>query len=296
MMQVRYQTVWTGIRCCTGKMQYITSWSGHRYSTKQREGNGQKMAERFAIREISRFFHIPESTLRYWEDKKILNPGKAENGYRMYSVEDLMTISDIVFYKNLGLSLSEIGGMEQTSAGEHRKLFAERMEEIERQRALLERQMAKLTRHMQALDTLEELQKHPFQEADPGAVCMVSFELVEKEKLLQYIEDPYLYSRVQHSRNPKEEHRGLAITKENLDAFSEDILSGPSVLWRAHGGKYVTCLMKEKITEGFPNNLQPLLEYVQKTHQTGDILSRFLLCAAEGEDTYDYYQTFIEIL
>ena len=190
------------------------------------------MAERFAIREISRFFHIPESTLRYWEDKKILNPGKAENGYRMYSVEDLMTISDIVFYKNLGLSLSEIGGMEQTSAGEHRKLFAERMEEIERQRALLERQMAKLTRHMQALDTLEELQKHPFQEADPGAVCMVSFELVEKEKLLQYIEDPYLYSRVQHSRNPKEEHRGLAITKENLDAFSEDILSGPSVLWR----------------------------------------------------------------
>ena len=295
-MQVRYQTVWTGIRCCTGKMQYITSWSGHRYSTKQREGNGQKMAERFAIREISRFFHIPESTLRYWEDKKILNPGKAENGYRMYSVEDLMTISDIVFYKNLGLSLSEIGGMEQTSAGEHRKLFAERMEEIERQRALLERQMAKLTRHMQALDTLEELQKHPFQEADPGAVCMVSFELVEKEKLLQYIEDPYLYSRVQHSRNPKEEHRGLAITKENLDAFSEDILSGPSVLWRAHGGKYVTCLMKEKITEGFPNNLPSLLQTVQKTHQTGDILSRFLLCAAEGEDTYDYYQTFIEII
>ena len=295
-MQVRYQTVWTGIRCCTGKMQYITSWSGHRYSTKQREGNGQKMAERFAIREISRFFHIPESTLRYWEDKKILNPGKAENGYRMYSVEDLMTISDIVFYKNLGLSLSEIGGMEQTSAGEHRKLFAERMEEIERQRALLERQMAKLTRHMQALDTLEELQKHPFQEADPGAVCMVSFELVEKEKLLQYIEDPYLYSRVQHSRNPKEEHRGLAITKENLDAFSEDILSGPSVLWRAHGSRYVTCLMKEKITEGFPNNLPSLLQTVQKTHQTGDILSRFLLCAAEGEDTYDYYQTFIEII
>gem|GEM_PF-3506179 len=209
------------------------------------------MAERFAIREISRFFHIPESTLRYWEDKKILNPGKAENGYRMYSVEDLMTISDIVFYKNLGLSLSEIGGMEQTSAGEHRKLFAERMEEIERQRALLERQMAKLTRHMQALDTLEELQKHPFQEADPGAVCMVSFELVEKEKLLQYIEDPYLYSRVQHSRNPKEEHRGLAITKENLDAFSEDILSGPSVLWRAHGSRYVTCLRKRS-QKAFP--------------------------------------------
>ena len=153
---------------------------------QQREGNRIKMAERFAIREISRLFHIPESTLRYWEDRKILSPGKAENGYRMYSVEDLMTISDIVFYKNLGLSLSEIGGMEKVSPEEHRKLFGGRMAEIEQQRTLLERQMAKLKRHMQALDTLEELQKHPFQEADPGAVCMVSFELVEKEKLLQY--------------------------------------------------------------------------------------------------------------
>lgn len=263
---------------------------------QQREGNRIKMAERFAIREISRLFHIPESTLRYWEDRKILSPDKAENGYRMYSVEDLMTISDIVFYKNLGLSLSEIGGMEKVSPGEHRKLFGGRMAEIEQQRTLLERQMAKLKRHMQALDTLEELQKHPFQEADPGAVCMVSFELVEKEKLLQYIEDLYLYSRVQHSKNPKEEHRGLAVTKENLGAFPEDVLSGPSVLWRAHGGRYVTCLMKEKITEGFPNNLPSLLREVQKTHQTGDILSRFLLCAAEGEDTYDYYKTFIEII
>ncbi|MGN1024717.1 MAG: MerR family transcriptional regulator [Lachnospiraceae bacterium] len=253
------------------------------------------MAEKFAIREISRFFHIPESTLRYWEEKKILSPGKAENGYRMYSVEDLMTISDIVFYKNLGLSLSEIGGMEKTTAKEHRKLLTGRMEEIERQRALLERQMAKLTRHMHALNTLEELRRHPFQEADPGAEYMVSFELVEKKKLLQYIEDPYLYSRVQHSRNPSEEHRGLAVTKENGSAFPDDCLSGPSVLWRAHGGRYVTCLMQEKITEGFPNNLSSLLHEVQKRHRTGDILSRFLLCAAEDGETYDYYQTFIEI-
>lgn len=32
-------------------------------------------------------------------------------------------------------------------------------------------------------------------------MCMVSFELVEKEKFLQYIEDPYLYSGVHYDKD-----------------------------------------------------------------------------------------------
>lgn len=67
------------------------------------------MAFHFQIGEISRFFDIPASTLRYWEDMGVLNPLKdCENHYREYTVEDLMTISDIIFYKNLGLPLKQI--------------------------------------------------------------------------------------------------------------------------------------------------------------------------------------------
>lgn len=34
------------------------------------------MALNFQIGEISRFFDIPASTLRYWEDKGVLHPEK----------------------------------------------------------------------------------------------------------------------------------------------------------------------------------------------------------------------------
>ena len=51
------------------------------------------MDRKFQIGEIARFFDIPASTLRYWEDKGVLHPGKkAENQYREYTIED--------FYKN----------------------------------------------------------------------------------------------------------------------------------------------------------------------------------------------------
>ena len=71
------------------------------------------MDKKFQIGEIARFFDMPASTFRYWEEKGILHPRKKiENQYREYTIEDLMTISDVVFYKNLGLELKEIRGMD----------------------------------------------------------------------------------------------------------------------------------------------------------------------------------------
>lgn len=78
----------------------------------------------FQIGEISQFFDVPASTLRYWEDKGVLHPEKgSENRYREYTVEDLMTISDVIFYKNLGLQLKEIRDMDDLTPVQHGQLL-----------------------------------------------------------------------------------------------------------------------------------------------------------------------------
>lgn len=54
------------------------------------------MDKKFQIGEIARFFDMPASTFRYWEEKGLLRPGKkTENQYREYAIEDLMTISEV---------------------------------------------------------------------------------------------------------------------------------------------------------------------------------------------------------
>ena len=116
------------------------------------------MDRKFQIGEIARFFDIPASTLRYWEDKGVLHPGKkSENQYREYTIEDLMTISDVIFYKNLGLQLKEICGMEASTPKQHQELFAEKIVELKRQQEMLTRRMKKLRYHMQAVEMLEML-------------------------------------------------------------------------------------------------------------------------------------------
>ena len=218
----------------------------------------------FQIGEISHFFDIPASTLRYWEEMQVLSPNKGETShYREYAVEDLMTISDVIFYKNLGFQLKQI---------------------------LLRLRMKKLQRHIEAVKTLEKLRQTPYQETEIDTECIVSFELIEQEKLLQYIEDPYLYSRVQHTDTLQQEQRGLTVLPDASNVFDES-----HIIWRKHGGRYMTFLMKEEVAENYPNDLQKHIEYLQQYHKTGDVISRFLLCAQEDGKVYDFYKTFVEI-
>ena len=61
-----------------------------------------------------------------------------ENNYREYQLSDLMTLSDIIFYKNLGIPLKQILEMKKTTPDEHRLLFQEKLIDLDRQRQELE--------------------------------------------------------------------------------------------------------------------------------------------------------------
>ena len=249
------------------------------------------MAFRFQIGEISRFFDVPASTLRYWEDMGVLNPVKdSENHYREYTVEDLMTISDVIFYKNLGLPLKQIRAMESAAPEQHNRLFMEKLSELEQQQKLLEERMEKLRCHMKAIQMMEELRQHPYRETDIDTDCIVSFDLIERDKLRRYIGNPYLYSRVQHSDHLEKEQRGLTIPADLAGQFPDS-----QILWKKQSSRYLSFLMKEEIADGFPNDLQKHLLYLQRGHKTGSMISRFLFCAKEDGKVYDFYKTFVEI-
>ena len=88
----------------------------------------------------------------------------------------------------------------------------------------------------------------------------------------------------------QQEQRGLTVLPDAGNIFDES-----HVIWRKHGGRYVTFLMKEEVAENYPNDLQKHIEYLQQHYKTGDVISRFLLCAQEDGKVYDFYKTFVEI-
>lgn len=250
------------------------------------------MKGKFQIGEIAQFFHLPASTLRYWEDRGVITSQKNENNqYRTYTVSDLMTISDIIFYKSLGIPLKKIREMEKTTPTGQKQVFEQKMQALLDEQQQLLRRMEKLRHHIEAVQTLEALKQTVYQETDIDTDCIVSFDLIEQDKLLRYIENPYLYSRVQHSSTPQQEQRGLTVPGD-----FDGTLVDSQVIWRKHSSKYIVFLMREEITENFPNDLQVHLNHIQSRHKTGDVISRFLLCAQENGRVFDFYKTFVEIL
>lgn len=63
------------------------------------------------IGELSSATGVSKSTIRYYEDQKILIPERNENGYRNYTIENLKDFRLISALKKSGLSLKDIQQM-----------------------------------------------------------------------------------------------------------------------------------------------------------------------------------------
>lgn len=60
------------------------------------------------IKEIEQRSGLERASIRFYEQQGLLSPGRAENGYRDYSPQDLVTLERVRFLRGLGFSVQEI--------------------------------------------------------------------------------------------------------------------------------------------------------------------------------------------
>ena len=66
------------------------------------------MKEYYKIGEISKLYSIGTDSLRYYEEIGILKPKRDDNGYRMYSINDIRTLNILRELRSIGFSMAEI--------------------------------------------------------------------------------------------------------------------------------------------------------------------------------------------
>lgn len=62
----------------------------------------------FKINEVAEEFNVNPNVLRFYEKKKLLTPKRNDNGYRMYSIEDMLQFQMILLYRKMGFSIDNI--------------------------------------------------------------------------------------------------------------------------------------------------------------------------------------------
>lgn len=67
------------------------------------------MKEFYKIGEISKLYNIGTDSLRYYEKIGILKPKRGDNGYRLYSINEIRTLNVLRELRLIGFSVKEIG-------------------------------------------------------------------------------------------------------------------------------------------------------------------------------------------
>lgn len=66
------------------------------------------MKREYSIGEISKIYNLGTDSLRYYEKKGILSPARKDNGYRVYTLDDIWRLNTIKDMRKLGFSVNQI--------------------------------------------------------------------------------------------------------------------------------------------------------------------------------------------
>ncbi|RVX46065.1 DNA-binding transcriptional MerR regulator [Nonomuraea polychroma] len=125
------------------------------------------------IGELSRRTGVGTHLLRYYEDQGLLEPGRGANGYREYSDDAILTVTQIRRLLEAGLSTEEIGFMLPCATGTAPELepCPELLDTLRARLQGLDERIDTLTRSRQALhdyiDATERRVSPHYRQCDP---------------------------------------------------------------------------------------------------------------------------------
>ena len=67
------------------------------------------MKKMYTIGQVSELFDLPKSTIRYWDEQGLIRSSRQEeNDYRLFDIDDIFMLYDIVFYRKLDIPIKQM--------------------------------------------------------------------------------------------------------------------------------------------------------------------------------------------
>ena len=105
----------------------------------------------YSISQMAKLFDLEPHTLRFYEKEGILSPGRAENGTRRYTEEDVSQMEMLLCLKSTGMPLKDIREyFNLVQQGD--QTLSERLEIFTRHRQHVLEEIDELQRHLQKIE------------------------------------------------------------------------------------------------------------------------------------------------
>lgn len=239
------------------------------------------------IGEISDLFKIPASTLRYWENQSLLEFARdKKNNYRFPSFRTLLSIWDIVFYRELSIPLKEIKLIPSMNIDDLEHTLAKNKEKLINELHNLEKTIKNIESKENNIEKIRYLKSNSFS-IEKSTFPSIKLLNNSDEKIMQaYIFHPDRCVVVIDSEKSIFDF-GIFITETDNDIFREK---------DACEKLYLKSLLKIDPNDVTNTNCSELILRAEKLgYKTGTMIGKYLISACEDK-RYDYYETWIELL
>lgn len=245
------------------------------------------MEKYFNIGEVAESLNVPESTLRYWQEKEIFDVSVGDNNYRRYTLNNLLDIAEISFYRNIGMSIKQMNNFHSFTLSDYEKILKDVRITLEEKIQAYNNMYESVMRKANHIQTIKELREIDFKYGVVPFNNIVKFDYDDKEKLKEYAKNPSMYVRYINTHDFKDEVRSIIVLKPDIK---------DTLVWKKKDDKkYAIFLIEENASENYSNNIAEKLEMIQKSHQTGILLAQFLLSETIENTRIDYLQGYVEI-
>lgn len=251
----------------------------------------------FGIQEISELLNISQSALRYYEKKNLITTLRDEmSNYRKYSYMTLIELTDIIMYRNLGISVNQLPNMLCATVNEEEKVLEERIDKTEDEIQDLFYILKRLKYYRRKIQKYRRLKETGYQIVKkPEIEKIVEFPFSDPEYMNLYIENPDRYAgAIMFTDIFEPESCQNAIIKDVVEPHDY-------VLWnvRDHKCRYLECLMKGEYAHARNGDQTRHIEYMKEHDLTpGFAIGEYLIAEYDENEKkkYDYYHLWIQII
>lgn len=240
--------------------------------------------EKYNIGEISEIFEIPKSTLRYWESENLIQLERNEtNDYREYTLKQMIDLCDIVFYRNLNVSVKKLKRLHEMDINDLNTILNETQNGVDHQISQLLSIREGILSRKNKIQQVAQMQMEPYTRGGPDMDRISLFRMANF-----YVQNPYDFALVISSETSPILKYGLAVP----ETIRED-----EILWenKLSQGTFIQCLLKVS-ADTEQHNLSDHIAYLtNQGYKTGVTVARYLVTALDTI-RYDYYKAWIEIL
>lgn len=262
------------------------------------------MEQYYSICQVARLLNLTPQTLRFYEKEGLIHPKKAANGYRQYTMENIREIQDIIYYRNVDMSLEEIRNIFfHTDFSAWEKILNEKIKE----------EQEKIMRHHSYLKRLELFSRSIAQSTQPDKPVIrrmpVSYILYHSvwpfpvDKMDSYLENNSGLAWTYEVFETEPDFRGSlsepvrilrVVEADTLEHFPIDKDNPPPVLELSD---CVNLLLPSPIRSAKGLNLSSLSDWCSKNRIRLEttIFSRYIFNAAENGRCVYYMELFCPI-